>query len=277
MEAGHYLPALDRAGQPRLWRAPLPLLSAALLAAGSRPKLSSSLGLRAGSLHHFGADFRGGLRLCLRAPPGSATLRASSRRLLHREPQCPAHDLFPQRLCGATGLRIFPPAIPRRSATCRHCRSSPQILAADVNLLFHDIRGSVAIERTRRRYGHVFRRIALRVGRLQPTILESFAPRHGRISARLRPSRFLHRARRLRTALGQYRASSLAWPASLREFPLHRHQRSRAHLLQLHCLHNRRRHDRSHRHRLHCRSQRICAIRRKPGWLAASFGVRTCC
>src|ERR1700687_3301857 len=80
-------------GEPRFIFFP-----AALLAAGSRAEPFHSVGLRASSLHRFGADFRRTIRICVCAPPVAAKFGAFRRRLLHREPQRPADDLFPQRL-----------------------------------------------------------------------------------------------------------------------------------------------------------------------------------
>jgi len=59
------------------------------------------------------------------------------------------------------------------------------------------------------------------MGSSDPKVIDAFVPRRGGLSARFRPCRFLHRARGVRTALGQYRSSTFARTTPIREFPVY--------------------------------------------------------
>src|SRR5258708_9365946 len=93
VERRHFFSAVGGMGQPRIRRAAVYFLSAAVVDAGGGAELRGSVECRAGGIHRAGADDGGTLFVCagtaISAVPGGAFWSG----VLHGEPVC-APDYF---------------------------------------------------------------------------------------------------------------------------------------------------------------------------------------
>src|ERR1700730_8224667 len=96
VEGRNPVSTLGGMGQSRIWRTPVHLLSAAVVAAGSLVEFRRALELRAGCLPRAGRDLRGMFCVPVLPPHAAGTRRAVRRRLLCGESECFADHLHAQ-------------------------------------------------------------------------------------------------------------------------------------------------------------------------------------
>src|SRR6266404_1703024 len=139
-----FLPPMDGVGQPRIWRAAIYFLSAALVDAGGGAELCGSLECGAGSFHCRRANDGGNLRVFAGAPISPEKRGAFWSGVLRGESVCAADCLHAQRFCGATGVRADAAGVADGDGTLRASGESPWLAFAGHGALRISVRDGCA-------------------------------------------------------------------------------------------------------------------------------------
>src|SRR2546426_2337571 len=232
VERGHLFPAVDGVGEPRLWRAAIHFLSAAVVDAGSNTGLRGSVECRAGSFHCHRPDDGGNLRVCAGAAIFAGKRGAFWRGLLYGESVCAGDRLYAQRFCGATRVRGDAVGGADGAAALRDGRESPAFPAASDGAVCSRVRSGMAIERASGRAGKLQRGAYFWVGSVREKIIAAFVARRGRTGVGVWFGGLLFVARGVRATVGGYRTGSFFGLATCGQFSLHDDKRSRTQRVQ---------------------------------------------
>src|SRR5438132_72731 len=177
VERGHPFSEVDGVGEPRIWRAAVYFLSAAVLDAGGGAEFCGSVERGAGTFHRDCADDGGSLFVCTGAKIFAEKRGAFRRGLLRGESVCACDCLHAQRFCGTACVRADAASGADGAAALWRGPESPAVVAAVDGVFRGGVRDGMAIERACRRGGKLQRSAHFCLGSVREKVIAAFVAR----------------------------------------------------------------------------------------------------